>query len=149
MKDINGVRFTLRERWEVVSHDLREDIALYGFRQLVGGIIDYWFYHGVSRHWLRSPLGSFIRKSRHYDEVVGHCREYVCDIRELRSHLRAHEAQDNAEIWNLRTEVRQLRENRDLLREALQIGFAERQDKLELLLVDAEVNIRMRESEPF
>jgi len=149
MKDINGVRFTLRERWQVFTHDLGEEIAIHGFRHFVVEWFSHYLYTGVTRHWLRSPLGSFIRKSRHYDEVVGHCREYVCDIRELRSHLRAHEAQDNAEIWNLRTEVRQLRENRDLLREALQIGFAERQDKLELLLVDAEVNIRMRESEPF
>jgi len=69
MKDINGVRFTLRERWEMVSHDLREDIAMYGLRQLVGGIVLF--------HWDKftqpvrlSPVGTFIRKSRLYDSVA-------------------------------------------------------------------------------
>tara|TARA_R110000765_G_scaffold381259_2_gene472494 strand:+ start:1847 stop:2296 length:450 start_codon:yes stop_codon:yes gene_type:complete len=149
MKDYDGKRIPLRMRWEAFTQDMREEIAIHGVRHLGVEWFSHYWYKGVTSPWLRSPLGSFIRKSRGYDEVVRHCQGYVCDIRELRNHLRAHEAQDNAEIWNLRTEVRQLRENRDLLREALQIGFAERQDKLELLLVDAEVNIRMRESEPF
>ena len=77
-------------------------------------------------------MGAFIRKgSGGYDVAISRCREYVSAIQDLR------------------VEIRQLRENNNLLREALEIGFAERQDKLELLLVDAEVNIRMRESEPF
>jgi hypothetical protein len=131
MKDYDGKRIPLRMRWEAFTQDMREEIAIHGVRHLGVEWFSHYWYKGVTSPWLRSPLGSFIRKSRGYDEVVRHCQGYVCDMRDLR------------------VEVRQLRENRDLLREALQIGFAERQDKLELLLVDAEVNIRMRESEPF
>lgn len=96
----------------------------------------HWWYNHAGGPWSASPLGQAVRKSRDYDEVV--------------RHLRAHEAQDNAEIWNLRVEVRQLRENKDLLREALQILYELAPHQLELLLVEAEVNIRDRgESEPF
>jgi hypothetical protein len=98
--------------------------------------VRHWWYNHVSGPWLASPLGQVIRKSRGYDEVV--------------RQLRAHEAQDNAEIWNLRIEVRQLRENRDLLREALEIRYEGQQDQLELLLVEAEATLHKREdSEPF
>ena len=101
------MKYLLRQ----VVHDLREDIAIYGFRQLVGGIVLF--------HWDKftqpvrlSPLGTFIHKSRQYDhlaEVHGRTvdayRKTVQMCGELRSHLRAHEAQDNAEIWELRKQV--------------------------------------------
>ena len=101
------MKYLLRQ----VVHDLREDIALYGLRQLVGGIVMF--------HWDKftqpvrlSPLGTFIHKSRDYDRlVVNHLRtvdayrETAQMCGELRSHLRAHEAMDNAEIWELRKQV--------------------------------------------
>ena len=64
-------------------HEMQEDIAIHGVRQLVAEHCDHVWYKHVRGHWLRSPLGSFIRKSRGYDTVVRHCQEYVCDIREL------------------------------------------------------------------
>ena len=92
-------------------NDLREDMAMYGLRQLVGGIVLF--------HWDKftqpvrlSPLGTFIHKSRQYDRLVAtHLRtvdayrERVQMCGELRDHLRAYEAQDNAEIWELRKQV--------------------------------------------
>ena len=64
------MKYLLRQ----VVHDLREDLALYGLRQLVGGIVMF--------HWDKftqpvrlSPLGTFIHKSRQYDHLVaGHLR---------------------------------------------------------------------------
>ena len=93
-------------------HDMQEEIAIHGVRQLVAELCDHGWYKHVTSHWLRSPLGSFIRKSRGYDTVVRHCQEYVCDIRELRDQLRAHEAQDNAEIWDLREQLDMARQSR-------------------------------------
>ena len=69
MKDYYGKRIPLRWRWEAFTQDLREDLAIYGFRQLVGGILLF--------HWDKftepvrlSPVGTFIRKSRLYDSVA-------------------------------------------------------------------------------
>jgi hypothetical protein len=133
MKDYYGKRIPLRWRWEAFTQDLREDLAIYGLRQLVGGIWDWRWHKYVVNHWLRSPLGTFIRKGRRYDVVVS-CRE-LTDL------LRAHEAQDNAEIWELRSEVYQVYNERDLLRTALEISCYGHDSQLELLLAEAKATI--------
>jgi len=124
MKDINGVRFTLRERWEMVSHDLREDMALYGLRQLVGGIVLF--------HWDKftqpvrlSPLGTFIHKSRQYDRLVAShlrtvdaYRETVQLCGELRERLIAEKGfhYNGTYTWDSDPRTQNLREQVDLYR---------------------------------
>lgn len=90
-----------------------------------------WWYH---QSWYQSPLGRAVLAVRGWDDMVFH-NKYL---------------QGQADGY-LR-EGNELRENRDLLREALQIVYELAPHQLELLLAEAEANMRKRnqsDCEPF
>jgi len=98
--------------------------------------VRHWWYNNISgplpAAWRASPLGQVIHKVRSYDDLQ----------------WAWHRALD--QVNDLFGVGKELRKDKELLREALEIAYEGQQDKLELLLAEAEATLRKREdSEPF
>jgi hypothetical protein len=120
MKDV-------RMRWQMLTSDWRARR-----RDLTG----WWWYNNISgpvpAAWRASPLGQVIHKVRSHSDLL----------------LAWHRALD--QINGLARAGKELRKDKELLREALEIACYGHQSQLEALLAEAEANIRKRgDSEPF
>ena len=99
----------------------------------------HWWYNHVSgplpAAWRASPLGQFIHKARSYDDLLWTWHNSLGRINDLFG------------------VGKELREEKELLREALQILYELAPRQLELLLEEAAANLRKRneqgDDEPF
>tara|TARA_R110000787_G_scaffold110985_2_gene219821 strand:+ start:1539 stop:1889 length:351 start_codon:yes stop_codon:yes gene_type:complete len=98
--------------------------------------VRHWWYNNISgplpAAWRASPFGQVVHKVRSHSDLL----------------LAWHRALD--QINGLARAGKELRKDKELLREALEIAYEGQQDKLELLLAEAEAMLRKRaDSEPF
>ena len=101
--------------------------------------VRHWWYNHVSGQsgaaWRASPLGQFIHKARSYDDLLWAWHNSLGRINDLFG------------------VGKELREEKELLREALQILYELAPAQLELLLAEAEANLGKRnqqgDDEPF
>ena len=109
------------------------NFVCYSCRSWVYNTCGQWWY---KVNWYQSPLGRVVRAVRDWDDAVFHMKYLK---QQADGYLRA---------------GNELRDDKELLREALEIQYEGQQDQLELLLAEAEANIAKREyatvrDEPF
>ena len=97
--------------------------------------VRHWWYNHVSGPWSASPLGQVIHKVRSFDDLQWAWHRSLDRVNDLFG------------------VCRELRKDKEVLREALEILYELAPAQLELLLAEAEANIRKRNQtdgdEPF
>jgi hypothetical protein len=92
--------------------------------------VRYWLFWHITLPFVKSPLGYALHAARHWDEMLSRNR-YLQE--QADGYLRA---------------GNELRDDKKLLREALEIRYEGQQDQLELLLAEAEANMAAGRVEP-